>query len=125
MTHWSDAYIDIPHADLDCAELVERVLREQFDYMVRWPHRTANDLEHRSGLIVQHRTDFARQIDAPHDGCGVLMYFRGRRAHMGLYALIGGLGYVLHSDAIFGASVRMPVERVRRVYRIEGWYDFI
>jgi hypothetical protein len=124
MAHWSDGYIGIPHAELDCAELVERALREQFGYTVRWPRRTADDLAHRSGLIVQHRTQFARQITEPHDGCGVLMFFRGRRAHMGLYCLIQGVSYVLHSDAIFGASVRMPLERVRRVYRIEGFYDW-
>lgn len=125
MAHWSDGYIDIPHSELDCAELVERVLREQFGYTVRWPRRTADDLEHRSGMIVASRDEYAHQISAPHDGCGVLMFCRGRRAHMGLYALIGGVGYVLHSDSRHGASVRMPVDRVHRVYKIEGYYDWL
>ncbi|MCL1962368.1 MAG: hypothetical protein FWG56_11500 [Desulfovibrionaceae bacterium] len=125
MTHWSDHYIGIPYAQMDCAQLVEKVLREQFATTVIWPFQRDDDLERYSGLIVQHRDEFVRPIDVPRDGCGVLMFFRGRSAHMGLYALMGGQGYVLHSDAIFGASVRMPLERVRRLYKIEGFYDWL
>lgn len=122
MAHWSDGYIDIPHAELDCGELVERVLREQFGREVRFPRKQRQDLEHRSALIVAHRDAFATRIDAPVDGCGVLMFARGRRAHIGLYCLIQGLPYVLHSDALFGSSMRVPLERLKMRCKVEGWY---
>jgi len=125
MAHWSDHYIGIPHVELDCAELVGKVLREQLGREVHFPRKQEDGLDHRSGLIVANAKDYARKIDAPHDGCGVLMFFRGRRAHMGLYALIDGQGYVLHSDALFGSSVRMQLERVRKVYKVEGFYDWL
>jgi hypothetical protein len=124
MTHWSDAYIDIPHTALDCAQLVERVLREQFGYGRRFPRRASDDLDHRSNLIVDNAADYARRIDQPRDGCGVLIWARGRRAHMGLYCLIDHAPYVLHSDAGFGASVRTPLARLRG-YRVEGYYEWL
>lgn len=124
--HWSDSYIDIPHDVLDCAQLVERVLHEQFDRAdIHFPQRQADDLAHRSGLIVDHQADFAEKIAAPVDGCGVLMLARGRQAHIGLYCLIQGVSYVLHSDALFGTSLRHPLVRLPRCYRVEGYYQWL
>lgn len=124
MAHWSERYIGIPHAELDCAELSERALREQFGREIRFPHKQRGDLFHRAGLITRHCEEFAYRIDVPHDGCGVLMFARGRMAHMGLYCDIGP-GYVLHSDSAFGESVCVPVSRIEQLYRIEGFYGWI
>ncbi|MDR2155896.1 MAG: hypothetical protein LBE78_12885 [Burkholderiaceae bacterium] len=125
MAHWSDAYIDIPHSALDCSQLVERVLREQFGRDVRFPARPSSDLDQCSRVIITHVDDYAKRIGAPKDGCGVLMIARGRRAHMGLYCLIDHAAYILHSDSIFGASVRTPLARLARCYRIEGYYAWL
>lgn len=123
MPHWSDAYLDIPHAQLDCGELVERVLREQFGRDVTFPRKQRPGLIHRSGLITDHADEFATRIGLPVDGCGVLMIVRGRLAHIGLYCDIDGTGHVLHSDSLFGASVRLPLFRMQPPrYRIEGFY---
>ena len=119
MAHWSDRYLDIPHA-----ELVEKVLREVQERNVRFPRKQSGNIDHRSGLILQHREDFAFRIPAPVDGCGVLMIARGRRAHMGLYCAIEQ-GYVLHSDPLFGASVRQPVNRMHGLFKIEGFYGWL
>jgi hypothetical protein len=125
MAHWSDGYIDIPHTELDCAQLVERVLGEQFGRGYRFPRRTSDDLDHQSNLIVANADDYARRIEQPVDGCGMLMWARGRRAHIGLYCLIDHVPYVLHSDSVFGASVRVPAARALRMYRLEGWYEWL
>lgn len=126
MTHWSDSYIDIPHHELDCAELVERVLREQLGRDLHFPRRESDNLFHRSKLITAHARDFAQPTAAPFDGCGVMFLARGRMAHIGLYCLITGVGYVLHSDSSFGSSTRMPVSRmVPPRYRIEGFYEWL
>lgn len=126
MSHWSDDYLDIPHATLDCAELVERVLREQFARDVHFPRRQSDNLFHRAALITQHARDFARRIASPYDGCGVLLLGRGRMAHMGLYCEIAHQAYLLHSDAAFGYSTRIPMTRVcPPLYRIEGFYGWL
>ncbi|MEN2386462.1 hypothetical protein [Comamonas sp. A7-5] len=124
--HWSDSYIDIPHDVLDCAQLVERALHEQFGRIdIHFPRRQADDLAHRSALITANQADFAKWIEEPVDGCGVLMLARGRQAHIGLYCLIQGVPYVLHSDALFGSSMRQPLARLPRCYRVEGFYQWL
>jgi len=122
--HWSDGYTGIPHLRYDCAELVEKVLHEQFGLKIRFPRKRRTDLFHRASLITQHCADFAYRINTPVDGCGVLMFARGRMAHMGLYCAIAQ-GYVLHSDALFGESVCVPINRLTVDYRIEGFYGWI
>lgn len=124
MPHWSDTYLDIPHAALDCAELVEKALRETFGKNIVFPRKSSNDIDHRSGLIIRHARDFARLIEQPYDGCGVLMFARGRMAHMGLYCAIAQ-GYVLHSHSLFGASVIEPINRIRFSFKVEGFYAWL
>lgn len=125
MAHWSDPYIDIPHAELDCAELVEKVLREVFCRDIRFPRRRSAHLAHRARLITTHTADFARPVDVPFDGSGVLIFARGRIAHIGLYCDIAGQGFILHSDSSFGTSIRQPVNRVTATHRIEGFYAWL
>ena len=124
MAHWSDGYIGIPHARLDCAELVELVLREQLGRVVHFPQKESLDLFHRAALITKHCADFARPVAQPYDGCGVLMFSRGRMAHVGLYCAIDQ-AYVLHSDSQFGESVRIPLTRVAQTHRIQGFYAWL
>jgi len=123
MAHWSDGYIDIPHEQLDCAELVERVLREQFGRTVSFPRKESSNLFHRAALVTRHAADFATPIASPVDGCGVMLLARGRMAHVGLYCAIGA-GFLLHSDSTFGASVRVPITRVS-THRIQGFYAWL
>lgn len=122
--HWHERFLDIPHSQLDCGELVEKVLREQFGRVVSFPKKERNDLFHRAGLIAAHRDEYARRTTAPTDGCGVMMLARGRMGHMGLYCAIDQ-GYILHSDSNFGKSVCMPINRILTLYRIEGFYEWI
>ncbi|MDN7533872.1 hypothetical protein [Burkholderia orbicola] len=125
MAHWTERYLGIPHAELDCGQLVERVLREQFGRDVCFPRRQSDDLAHRSSLIVDHAADFATPIGGPVDGCAVLMWARGRRAHIGLYVVVDGIPYILHSDQPTGSSVLSPLHRLPAWYRIEGYYAWL
>lgn len=125
MAHWTARYLGISHADLDCGQLVELVLREQFGRDVSFPRKTDDDLAHRSALIVSHAAEFATPIDEPIDGCGVLMWSRGRRAHIGLYVVVDGIPYILHSDQPTGGSVLSPLHRLPAWYRIEGYYAWL
>jgi hypothetical protein len=125
MAHWSDPYVDIPYAQLDCAELVEKVLREVFSREIRFPRKQSSHLVHRSRLITRHTADFARPVAAPFDGAGVLIFARGRVAHVALYCAIAEQGFILHSDSSFGASIRQPLQRVATTHRIEGFYAWL
>ncbi len=125
MSHWTERYLGIPHAQLDCGQFIELVLREQFGRDVQFPQRQRDDLAHRSALIVDHTADFATPIDTPVDGCGVLMWARGRRAHIGLYVVIDGIPYILHSDQPTGGSVLSSLHRLPAWYRIEGYYAWL
>jgi hypothetical protein len=122
--HWSDGYLAVPHQVEDCAELVQRILREQFGRHVEFPKKQSLDVDHRSELITRYCADFARPITQPYDGCGMLMFARGRKAHMGLYCGIQ-MGYVLHSHVLFGESIREPINRINRLFRLEGFYAWL
>lgn len=126
MAHWSDGYIGVPYRECNCAELVERVLREQLGRDLNFPRRESDNLFHQSALLTAHARDFARPIAAPADGCCVMFLVRGRMAHVGLYCLIGGQGYVLHADSAFGSSTRIAIRHmVPPRYRIEGFYEWL
>jgi hypothetical protein len=126
MNHWTDRFLNIPHAQLDCAQLVQKVLAEHYSRSIQFPQKQSNNLFHRAALITQHARDFARPIDQPVEGCGVLMYGRGRMAHMGIYCVLNGIGHILHSDSLFGHSTLLPFARAQPpLYKLQGFYEWI
>ncbi|MBN9477364.1 MAG: hypothetical protein ABS43_03550 [Bordetella sp. SCN 67-23] len=124
MAHWAERYVDIPHDQLDCGELVEKVLREVFGREVTFPRKQSDSLLHRARLITRSAKDYATPVAAPFDGAGVLILARGRAAHIGLYCAIAQ-GYILHSDDWFGASVLEPVNRLSTRYVVQGYYAWL
>jgi len=129
MAHWTDRYLGISHKRLDCAELVELVLRERYGRNIQFPRRERNDIFHRAALIAAHAHDYARPLEShetPYDGCGVLVLSRGRLAHVALYCDVAGQPSILHSDSFFGQSVLLPLWRVVPPrFRIEGFYAWL
>jgi len=126
VAHWSEGYIDVPHAVENCAALVERLRREQFGSKQVFPRPERRAVFHHSDLITSHLRDFVTPIDAPHDGCCVIVLARGRLAHIGMYCELPDQPYLLHSDSWFGASVRIPMSRVCAPrFRIEGFYAWL
>lgn len=126
MQHWSDRFVNVPYEVAECAELIEMVLREKFGRKVRFPRPDRReDVFQRNALIREHTADFARPIDTPYDGCGVILLARNRLAHMGMYLVIDQ-PYLLHTDSTFGASTRIPMTRVQPPhFRIEGFYAWL
>lgn len=126
MAHWSDRYLGIPYAALNCAELVEKVQLEQFGRRIRFPKPERQNVFHYSAAIVSSSRDFAEPVEVPSDGCAVLLFARGRIAHVGLYCLIGRESFLLHADSRFGSSCRIPMSRVQApLYRLEGYYAWL
>lgn len=125
--HWSAAYVGLPYERdaFDCAGLVERVLREVFGREIALPKDRAPDVPGLSMQIAERRSEFARRIDSPTDGDGVLMVGRGRVNHIGIYCRIDE-GYVLHNMRNAG---QVCLHRVRELDRyalfVEGYYRWI
>ena len=125
MTHWTDPYIGLPYVEGegDCAALAVRVQREVFGREIVLPTTHACGVRAQTVQIAALRDDYAERLPAPVEGCGVLMQCRGRFSHIGLFAAIGGEGWVLHAMQ----NARMVVlHRVRDLPRhglaLEGYY---
>ena len=122
--HWSAGYVGLPYVrgEFDCAGLVERVLTEVFGRQVSLPKERAAHVVGLSVQIAEHRSEFARRIDSPSEGDGVLMVGRGRINHIGVFCRIDE-SYVLHNMRNAG---QVCLHRVRDLERyglfIEGYY---
>lgn len=110
-----DKYISIPYKDngrgvegLDCYGLVWKILKEVFNKEIPkldgvYTGDSVNALKKHRALVP------AEQVEAPVDGDIVLIYVKGRPAHVGIY--LGGK--VLHTTSLRGC-VYEPVEKYRR-----------
>ena len=107
--HWTQAYLGIPYTpETDCAALVERVLAERFGVAVVLPsERRWEDVSPRE----VHRLAIAVAVPSPcpREGDMALMRTAGARgeggAHVGLYALLGGRPWILHSTEGAGSHL--------------------
>lgn len=125
--HWSAVYVGLPYVRdvFDCAGLVERVLTEVFGRGVNLPKERAAQVVGLSTQIMRHQAEFARRVDAPVEGDGVLMVGRGRVNHIGVYCALEE-AYVLHNMRNAG---QVCLHRVRDLPRyglvVEGYYRWI
>jgi len=124
VTHWSSSYIGLPYAETNCAELAEKVWREQFGGEPRLPDNPHN-LGTQCALMEALLDDFAEPVRTPRDGDLVLMRCRGRLSHVGVFCDLGGAqhGYVLHS---LKNAAQVQLHRLRELKRlnlsVEGFY---
>ena len=120
---WSDKYIGIPYADMNCGALVNHVMRAEFGIELNLPVDNSGNIFSNSATVTNHKDSVARRIITPFDGCGVLMLARGRMAHVGVY-VAHGAGFVLHAHSGFKTSVCQPIGSLHDVI-IEGFYQWI
>lgn len=124
MPHLAERFVGIPYdADrFDCADLVAHVRREAHCHEVRLPN--ARPRGHAGQLALGELSrQYADPIDDPEDGCLVLMKRKAGVGHVGLFYLIAGEGWVLHTNETNGMSV---LHRVRDLptwgAKIVGYY---
>lgn len=120
---WSDKYIGIPYADMNCGALVKHVMQAEFGRTINLPTDNSGNIFSNSATVINHKDSVARRIALPVDGCPVLMLARGRMAHVGLY-VAQGAGYILHAHSGFKTSVCQPIGSLHDVI-IEGYYEWI
>lgn len=127
--HWSARYVGrpyVPQSD-DCAQLAADVQREIFGRDFALPAERPAGVREAAKLIEQVERDHGVRIDAPTEGCIVLMR-RGKDArpwHVGVYFLQCGEGWVLHATQTSGQAI---ASRVRQLHmsglQIEGYYEW-
>jgi len=124
--HWAESYVGLPYAEADCAALVAKVQREVFKNVVAIPHERASTVHGLSDQIIKQQPDVAVLIDKPFEGCAVLMKGRGRLNHIGVYARINNIGYVLHAmRSVKQAVLHKISELPNQGFELEGFYQWI
>ena len=125
--HWTEAWLGRAWiaGEHDCADFVVAVLREQFEIALDLPAHAAS-VRGWDRQIVTLRSVYALPTISPRDGDGVLMHARGarmlRRYHLGIWAGIGGEGYVLHCQEAAGAILHPLRDLAQRALELEGVY---
>lgn len=125
MAHWTTRYVGRPYVegDNDCAALAIRVQAEVFGRDVSDLIEREHGLRAQSAQIEAAKADYAEQVAVPDEGDAVLMRARGVLSHIGIYAEIDGIGYVLHAMRNAG---QVCLHRLRDLERygltVEGFY---
>lgn len=127
MGHWSDKYLGeayIPEI-ADCAVLAVRVAKEVFGKDISLPTAHAATIRAQAKQIDDLKDVYALKINAPVDGCPVLLIGRGLSCHIGLMCWMAGEWWVLHANQSFQFVTRERLRDVTRIhYRLEGFYQW-
>jgi hypothetical protein len=132
--HWAEQYVGLPYTELNCAQLVAHALRTHFGrddiaLLLEGYKQHGEGTAERSAAIKSHRSDVATRVDTQAvslselDGCGVVLQVGVKLQHMGLLAVINGGIYILHTTRKSGAVLER-IDRVARVYKVEGYYQW-
>ena len=126
--HWSDKYVGIPYIPetADCAVLAVRVAKEVFGKDIALPVAHAATIRAQAKQINDLKDDYAVRIDAPVDGCPVLLVGRGHSCHIGVMCWINNEWYCLHANQSFQFVTRERLREMTRIHhRVEGFYKWL
>lgn len=121
-----ERFTGIPYCEqtMDCADFVVLVQRELFGRDFRLPSGRPRGARGQLALGDLSKP-YGTRTDTPADGDLVLMFERGRPAHVGVYFWLAYEPYVLHSCERIGESV---LHRARDLpdfgAPIEGFYTW-
>lgn len=126
MPHPAEQFVGIAYdaEAFDCADFVAHVRRKLHRHDVTMPNARPRGRDGQIALGALS-AQYADPTDSPSDGDLVLMKRKAGVGHVGLYYMIGGEGWVLHSNETNGMSV---LHRVRDLpgwgAKIEGFYKW-
>ena len=126
--HWSDKYIGLPYHKYNCAELVQLVLKKEFGIKIHYnfdmpdSHNVfamSNDVKKYSMKF------FDKKMQAPSEGCAVLMHGRRQLCHTGIATKIKNSWYILHSLNTSKMCIRQRLNAIKDSgLEIEGYYTW-
>ena len=126
--HWAERYVGLPYVagQRDCASFVQQVLRERFGCELALPQAHARTARAQSAQIAAEQDRYARLTGTPADGDGVLMRVRGRLAHLGVYADVGGVPHVLHAQQNAGqVCLHRIADLPQHGLTVDGYYRWL
>lgn len=124
MNHWTTKYIGKPYNERtnNCAHLVIEVENQTFGKQVDIV--VPDDTNTFDEAIETQRCLLAEKINNPEEGDAVLLISKQRPSHIGVYAVINGEPYVLHSLENRGVCCH----KISRLHclnmEVEGYYRF-
>lgn len=109
--HWTRKYISTPYSKLNCAELVEAVLKEEVAINFKFPQSNGN-IFYESARIKEHFKDYVdtSPVKEPIEYDLVVMNAHRRMCHVGIYVNFCEEGYVLHSLKSAGSVCLHKIE---------------
>ncbi len=112
--HWTQKYIGLPYieGDQDCAGFAVRVQHEIFGNRVALPGH-ASGIRAQTRQIEDLQQDYATPTKYPVEGDAVLMKCRGHFSHIGVYAEINGIPYVVHAMKNAGMVVLHKIRELQ------------
>lgn len=124
--HWTRKYISRPYSELNCAELVELVIKEQLGIKFTFPQSNGN-IFYESARIREHFLDYVEpeKTTKPENCSLVVMHANRRMCHVGLFVKYGGASYVLHSLKSAGSVCLHRIEDLNYYGLVlEGFYKW-
>lgn len=124
-----EALVGIPYdaRHMDCADLAMLAQAQVFGRTVMLPGRRPRPLRapEQDAAIAAYADQLAAPVETPQDGDAVLMreIGSGRAGHIGTYFFLNYTPYVLHTNALLGASVLHRLQDLSATgLTIEGFY---
>jgi hypothetical protein len=121
--HWSEKWVGVPYAEGNCLEFVARVLREEFGVDKKLP--ASHEHERLCAEIFNDREAYAVRLPEGAeltDGTVVALRPGAAVMHVGVVVVLTEV-HILHNSAGHGSSVLQPLRLVRRLMKVEGFYD--
>jgi hypothetical protein len=122
--HWAERFVGIQYEEMNCAEFVEHVLREQFQINFKFP-QSRGSLFAETQQIKENLSVFTERTESPKDGDLVLMHGKRLMCHVGLYVKIGMTAYVLHSEGrVKTSALHRMKDIIQYGYSVAGFYKW-
>lgn len=122
--NWSEKWVGTPYAQGNCLEFVARVLREEFGIDKKLP--ALHEHERICASVFDERNQYAKRLkdgEELKDGLVVLLKPGAVVMHVGVLVMSLPEPHILHNTSIHGSSVLQPLRMIRRLMKIEGFYD--
>ncbi len=114
----------IPYSQGNCLDFVARVLREEFGIEKKLP--ALHEHERICSTVFESRDEYAKRVEDGEpleDGLVVLLKPGAAVMHVGVLVASLPEPHILHNTSSHGSSVLQPLRMIRRLMKIEGFYN--
>lgn len=121
--HWSYKYLNIPYHKLNCAQFVQMVLAKEKGVNFQFPQCDGSVFAQSVAIKKNMPVFLQERVVQPVDFDMVLMHGIRRSCHIGLFAKIDGISYVLHSQKKFQMTCLHKIRDLSGYgLTVEGFY---